>query len=467
MATAPISVLMFEDDESQALLTREALEQSGCHVEVCHNGRDGLARMFTRDYQVYLVDIKLPDINGVELLRRITAVKPGAVVIVVTGHGDEMAAVEAMKLGAYDYIVKSPSMGHLAALPFVIREGTDRNQLKHEREALQTEIWEHARLLEERNAELRRLHKDLKQFTRLKTDLMSVIAYGLQQPLIKIRESLAVFSSGFKGASGQDENFAAALFELEQMEHRIADLQEMVRIGTGRIDLLKRFVDPGLLIQQVSQVVRPGLEPQHVQVVIMAPTNAAPVFADPDKMGHAIRMMIGFAKSALDGPGRITVRWDAGQAESTCSVVYEAQGSNLPPAAWPSRGVPMPPGWPEGDLGLAVGRRIIEHHGGNVWANPSSGRCGCLGFMLPKRSMQEAFGEYLRQGIEIARQDQRGFSVIAFVVQSVEAIRAKYGPERLSKLLLLVEERLNEMIRQQSGDRVIRGPNGEMAVILA
>src|SRR3990167_1557878 len=175
MTTKPISVLLFEDDEGQALLTREALEKESCTVEVCRTGREGLERLASKAHDVYLIDMQLPDIRGVEVLRRLKTVKPSAVAIIVTGHGDEAAAVEAMKLGADDYIVKSPYMGHLAALPLVIREGLERRQLKSEREQLQTELWEHARLLQERNAELRRANEELKRLDQLKSDLVSMV----------------------------------------------------------------------------------------------------------------------------------------------------------------------------------------------------------------------------------------------------------------------------------------------------
>ncbi|MBI4003534.1 MAG: response regulator, partial [Candidatus Omnitrophica bacterium] len=107
MASKPASVLLFEDDEGQALLTREALEKEACVVDVCRTGREGLDQLFGKDYDVYLIDMQLPDIRGIEVLRRLKTIKPNAVSIIVTGHGDEAAAVEAMKLGADDYLVKS------------------------------------------------------------------------------------------------------------------------------------------------------------------------------------------------------------------------------------------------------------------------------------------------------------------------------------------------------------------------
>src|SRR3989338_88358 len=99
MVSAPIPILMFEDDEGQAILTKEALERDGFIVDVCQTGHEGLASSMSKEYQAYLIDMRLPDIQGIEVLRRLKAIKPRAVSIIVTGYGNEHAAVEAMKAG--------------------------------------------------------------------------------------------------------------------------------------------------------------------------------------------------------------------------------------------------------------------------------------------------------------------------------------------------------------------------------
>ena len=182
----PTSILLLEDDEGQAILTRDALQREGYTVEVCRSGRDALERVLNQEYDVHLIDLKLPDLSGVEVLRRIHTLKPGAICIIVSGHGDEVAAVEAMKQGASDYIVKSTQMAHLAALPLVIREVLDRRRLKHERQELQNELWEHARLLEERNIELRRANDELNRLNQLKSDFVSMVSHELRTPMTTV-----------------------------------------------------------------------------------------------------------------------------------------------------------------------------------------------------------------------------------------------------------------------------------------
>jgi len=204
-----------------------------------------------------------------------------------------------------------------------------------------------------------------------------------------------------------------------------------------------------------------------VQVVMVVPGSATHIFADPDKVGHALRMMVGFAAAKMEGPGRVTLRWESGATESNCSVLFEAQGNSLSPSALAGRGGGSTLDWPDGELSLSIGRRLIELHDGSVWSNGMTGRSGAFGFTLPNRTMQQAFGEYMRQGIELARQEQRGFSIIAFVAKGLPQLRETYGVQAVDGLLASVEKRLNDMVRQRSGDQIIRGPNGEMAVILA
>src|SRR3989338_6282970 len=181
--------------------------------------------------------MQLPDIRGMEVLHRLKTIKPAAVSIIVTGHGDEAAAVEAMKLGAYDYIVKSPYMGHLVAIPMVIREGLERHHLRDEREQLQTEVWEHARLLEERNAELRRANEELKRLDQLKSDLISMVSHELRTPLATVKEFTAILSDQIAGpvTANQQEYLAIIKANIDRLSRMIDNLLDMAKIEAGRV----------------------------------------------------------------------------------------------------------------------------------------------------------------------------------------------------------------------------------------
>lgn len=474
MATKPITVLLFEDDEGQALLTREALEKEGFIVETSPSGREGLQRLFNQEFHVFLIDMKLPDTSGVEVLRRIMTMKPGAVSIIVTGHGDEVAAVEAMKLGAYDYVVKSPSMGHLAALPMVIREGLERRHLKDERELLQAELWEQARLLEERNAELRRANEELKRLDQVKSDLVSMVSHELRTPLATIKEFTAILADQIAGpvTPSQQEYLGIVTSNVERLSRIIDDLLDMAKIEAGRVMLHRGFVDPSSLVGHVLQSMRPLAESKQLQLEARVREGISGVFADADRITQVLVNLLSNAVKFTAEGGRLTVGVEEQANEVQFSVTDS--GCGIAPEDLPKlfekfqqfrRGTGT--GAKGTGLGLAISKRLVELHGGRIWVNSIKGAGSTFSFSLPKYHVEEVFREYLKTGLEHAKRQQHHFSIIVVGVQNFQELKALYGLEETSRLLKELEGSLKETVRRGAGDIVIRWQRGEMVVVLA
>src|SRR5262249_38206466 len=106
MAETPVRILVIDDDAGQARLAQRTLERAGYAVEVAYDGDAGLDLHATRSYDVLMVDHQMPGMGGLEVLRTLATWGALPPTIMVTGHGDEAVAVEAMKLGAGDYLVK-------------------------------------------------------------------------------------------------------------------------------------------------------------------------------------------------------------------------------------------------------------------------------------------------------------------------------------------------------------------------
>ncbi len=475
MADDAISVLLFEDDEGQSVLVRDVLEKDGFTVEVARSGREGLDRCFARDYDIYLIDRKLPDIQGLEVLRRIRTIKPAAVCVIVTGHGDEQAAVEAMKLGAYDYVVKSPSMGHLAALPVVLRESLERFRLRGEREQLQTELWEHARLLEERNAELRRANEELKRLDQLKSDLVSMVSHELRTPLATIKEFSGILADQIAGplTKSQEDFLGIIKANVERLARIIDDLLDMAKIEAGRVILTKGFIEVGPLLEQLVRSMRPLAESHQITLESEAPERIAAAFADEDKVTQVLLNLLSNAIKYTKGPGRITVRVDEQPNEVRFSV--QDTGIGINPEDLPKlfqkfqqfQRLPGVAGSKGTGLGLAISKRLVELHGGRIWAESQVGQGSTFYFTLPKYHVEEVFREYLRAGIEHAKRNQTRLSVVVFAIKDFHQLKALYGVEAVSLLLKDVEGVVREAVRRQAGDVVVRWQRGEMVVILA
>jgi DNA-binding NtrC family response regulator len=99
-------ILIIDDEPVIGLVCRLVLEEQGYVVDVCQTGRTGLEKSATGGYDVTLLDLKLPDMDGMEILRTIQKDRPGEYIIVMTAFSTVENAVEAMKAGAFDYLAK-------------------------------------------------------------------------------------------------------------------------------------------------------------------------------------------------------------------------------------------------------------------------------------------------------------------------------------------------------------------------
>src|SRR6266851_4549591 len=109
-------VLLIEDEKSIADALQRVLEVGGHEVTAATDSKQGLAAARTGDFQVVVTDLKMPGLSGMEVVQRLHATKPRLPVILMTGHHTTETAIEAMKFGAYDYILKPPDPAELTAL---------------------------------------------------------------------------------------------------------------------------------------------------------------------------------------------------------------------------------------------------------------------------------------------------------------------------------------------------------------
>lgn len=106
MIKIPIRVMIVDDEEDFVEMLSLRLEEVGERVTKAYNGMQCLNLLEEKDHDVVILDIKMPGMDGIETLREIKKRFPLVEVIMLTGHGTTETAVEGMKLGAYDYLMK-------------------------------------------------------------------------------------------------------------------------------------------------------------------------------------------------------------------------------------------------------------------------------------------------------------------------------------------------------------------------
>jgi len=142
MSTSDADILFVDDDRAILELVREYLTEVGFRVEVADNGLQALERIKAQPYAIVFTDIKMPDIDGLDLLSAIKEYRPETEVIIVTGHGSMESAIKAMKFGSYDYLQKPFKLN---VLKIIIDRILDAKKLKQEKIVLKTRVKERHR----------------------------------------------------------------------------------------------------------------------------------------------------------------------------------------------------------------------------------------------------------------------------------------------------------------------------------
>ncbi|HEV8399086.1 MAG TPA: response regulator [Gemmatimonadales bacterium] len=159
--TERTTVLVVDDEEGIRKALERFLTRLGYQVAAAANGTEALARLAADRPQTMLCDIRMPDISGVELLPKVLAQDPDLAVIMLTAIDEPRTAIECLKLGAYDYLIKPVDLEELElALQHALRQRQlelDRRQLE---QWLAREVAVRTRELEERTASIEEVALD-------------------------------------------------------------------------------------------------------------------------------------------------------------------------------------------------------------------------------------------------------------------------------------------------------------------
>lgn len=139
------TILIVDDEESVRKSLADVMRDEGYDVVTVASGREGIDALNETQPSLALLDIAMPEMDGIETLRRIREVRPDLPVIMVTGHGTIETAVKTTKMGAYDFIVKPPELQHLT---LVVKHGIEESRLREENESLRRSIERRSEIVE-------------------------------------------------------------------------------------------------------------------------------------------------------------------------------------------------------------------------------------------------------------------------------------------------------------------------------
>ncbi|MCK4771541.1 MAG: response regulator [Candidatus Latescibacteria bacterium] len=157
------SIIVIDDDEAVLLSVNKILSKAGFHVETFEDGVSGLEGVTELKPDLVVVDLRMPGLSGMEVINRVSEMDPYIIIVVITGYATIDTAVEAIKLGAYDFLPKPFSPDELRV---IVNRGLEHRQLLQESHRLEIE-------------------REL-----LKRQFVTLVSHQLKTPLVAIHQYL-------------------------------------------------------------------------------------------------------------------------------------------------------------------------------------------------------------------------------------------------------------------------------------
>ena len=209
MPTESAKILVIEDESLVRQSYDDMLNFFGYEVESVPNGREGMSRITKNDYDIVVTDLNMPEMNGIDVLKYIKKKKPYIEVIVITGYATLENAIEAMKVGAYDYFAKPIDIEHVR---IVLSKCVKQIQSRRE------------------NEELRSLTQRLKELNELKDKFITITNHELRTPVTVLKGYIELINY-FLEDNGNKEINEALEIVTETMRELVGIVEQMLFNG--------------------------------------------------------------------------------------------------------------------------------------------------------------------------------------------------------------------------------------------
>jgi signal transduction histidine kinase len=360
-----IAILLVEDNARHAGLIAEELETELPGAEVVHADGVEAARQAAaqRVFDLILLDYRLPDGDGLEIIRELKEARRPEPIVFVTTTSRTAIAVEAMKLGAADYVVKEE--GYVSIIPFVVRDVLERTRLKREREELERRL--------ARAEHLASLHK-----------LTAGIAHNLNNPLTTVRTFVELLPTRYLA----DEEFRTSYYELVLSElNRIRDLigsmMRAVAIPEGGEDAPWQLAE---LVTEVEGYVRPSLAEKNICLRSTTGDALPPLPGGREAIKQALIILLDNAVAFSPFGGSVTVSTALRREGPRAQLIVEVadEGPGVPPEQRKRIFDPFYSTRPGGiGIGLFVAHCLVRAHGGTLDVGEAAPRGALFTIALP------------------------------------------------------------------------------------
>lgn len=367
MDSEKINVLVADDEDGLRMTISTWLGDEGFEVQQASNGLDAIKIVQTNDFDIALLDIKMPGANGLEVLRFIKKNSSPTEVVMMTGMSDVSMAVEAMKLGAREYLTKPVDMEQLVP------------QLRS--------------LLKKRDAEER--------IRQLQAEHTSRLLYDLHNPISGLKQSIGYLLKGMAGSVSdqQKELLGYMTNSIDKVIGLLNGMMDLTKLEGGRVRLNKGISNVADVITKITQEFRVPIQSNKITLDVHTEPDLPPIEFDQQKIEQVIQNFLSNALKHTPAQGAVVVQvtkialvLEEGQQPSDFIMVSVFNsGTGIPKEEIPlifdryrnvlsGKSDKKPTG-----LGLIICQRIIEAHNGKIWVESEPNKGATFYFALPIR----------------------------------------------------------------------------------
>jgi signal transduction histidine kinase len=341
-------------------------------------GQAGLALIQQHQPDIVLLDYQMPDLNGLEFLSQLRTQQTVLPVVMVTGRGDEEIAVQSMKMGAQDYIVKEKITPD--SLRSTVNGAIEISRLTSQ---LQQQV--------EREQAAR---AEAEKANRVKDEFLAVLSHELRSPL----NPILGWSKLLQNGKLDEAKTAHALATIERnanlQAELIEDLLDVSRILQGNLSLKMNSLNLAATMRAAMETVRLTAEAKSIEIETNLSAEVGNVLGDATRLQQVIWNLLSNAVKFTPENGRVSVQLEQVGNQAQITVIDTGKGISadfLPHVFDSFRQADGSTTRQFGGLGLglAIVRQIVELHSGTVWAESRGEGLGAtFTVRLPLMSIQ-------------------------------------------------------------------------------
>lgn len=413
-------ILVVDDEEVVLMFLEELLKDEGYTVQAVNNGTDALSQLKEKEFDLVLSDMNLPDVDGLQILNFSKQTNPHIEVLIITGYASLETAIEAMRLGAYDYLIKP--IDDIDLLLEKIKKAYEKGRLskenyelledlKQKNQALleskqQIEKWNEELELrvKERTQELKEANDKLKRLDKLKSEFVSMVSHELRTPMSSIKSFTEILLNCPPEEAEEKKEFLQIINEeTDRLNRIINDILDLDKIEEGKMQWNLSENSVSELIERGINTSRGLLEKKKIELKTEIAPDVQKVYMDLDRITQVLTNLIGNAVKYTPPEGKITVLATRSPASQDRDLEHfpdpdldyivisvEDSGPGIPAdkldvifEKFAQVGKAVHSDIKSTGLGLTISRGIVYYHKGRIWVTSAEGKGSKFWFTIP------------------------------------------------------------------------------------